>query len=308
MQGSKVLVIGGNGYIGNMLCRYLDMRGYHVLSVDACAYSTPNEFTTFEGDYDLLPDSTFKTCDAVILLAGNSSVKSCGHDPLPSFDNSVNKFVRLMSKLRSGTKFIYASSSSVYGDTGAVAVDEDYELFAPHNLYDLTKHVIDLYAPMFDVEYYGLRFGTVNGFSPQMRGDVMINAMVDSAMKFGEIKLYNPNVHRPILCINDLVGGVGAILESDVDVRGVYNMASFNSTSGQIANAVGSILDVPVKKVQVQSDHKVYNFWIDSSRFERVFDFKFVGTIGSITDSIHRNYHRIRVTYRNEVYGGAEIS
>ena len=58
------------------------------------------------------------------------------------------------------------------------------------NNYDISKHCIDLYAEKSDLQYYGLRFGTLNGYAPITRTDVMINAMTSSALLNGEIKLY----------------------------------------------------------------------------------------------------------------------
>jgi nucleoside-diphosphate-sugar epimerase len=88
-------------------------------------------------------------------------------------------------------KLIYASSSSVYGNVADGYVDETYTNFIQHNQYDTTKYMIDLYAQLFNVEFYGLRFGTVNGASSHVRNDVMLNAMTHSAINAGEIKLFS---------------------------------------------------------------------------------------------------------------------
>ena len=101
-------------------------------------------------------------------------------DKFSSWNNNVRNFATLLKKLN-GTKFIYASSSSVYGNTTQDEIDEEFLDFSPINFYDMAKLHIDHLAKLSDTEYYGLRFGTVNGPAPHIRTDVMINAMTNTA-------------------------------------------------------------------------------------------------------------------------------
>ena len=81
----------------------------------------------------------------------------------------------------------------------------------------------------------------------------MINAMVNSAMNDGHIKLYIKDTMRPILGINDLCGAVKTIVNSDEDKRGLYNLASFNKTAEQIAYEVADVMSVEVKEFERRS-------------------------------------------------------
>jgi nucleoside-diphosphate-sugar epimerase len=225
------------------------------------------------------------------------------------YDNNVRNFINLFSNLSSNQQVIYASSSSVYGNAGENKVDENYHDFIPHNHYDITKHVIDLYAPKFDVQYYGLRFGTVNGFSNNMRKDVMINSMVYNALTDGEIKLYIKDIMRPILGINDLSRAIQEIVNCSEDKRGIYNLASFNKTAEEIAYGVSSVVNVPVKEYisdpfsikNSKLETKSYNFSIDSTKFCESFNFKFTDTIETITDGILQNFNNINFTDRSNI-------
>ena len=247
--------------------------------------------------------------DVVILLAGHSSVKMCEGKFSNAFENNVTNFIDLLSKI-STQKFIYASSSSVYGSVGGKTVSERYYGFKPYNQYDISKHTIDLYAEKSDIEYYGLRFGTVNGYSPIMRNDVMINAMTTSALDNGEIKLYIKDIMRPILGINDLYRSIKTIIDNKDDKRGLYNLASFNKTAEQIAYEVSEVLDIPVKEYEAdptnvenaKSQTKTYNFSISTRKFERKFGFKFKETVSSITNSIVNNYKNIKQTTRAKIH------
>ena len=113
---------------------------------------------------------------------------------------------------------------------------------------------------------------------------------------------------RPILGIKDLCNAIEAIIDCDVDKRGIYNLASFNNTSEGIANGVSSIMNMPVVEYNVSDLEKItnvklqttaYNFAIDSSKFENEFDFKFNETIESITKSLVDGFENCDKTNRN---------
>ena len=303
----NILVIGGKGYIGSKISKDL-LNEHNVQIMDLCWFDEP-ELNTIVSDFGMMDKSFYSQFDSVILLAGHSSVKMCEGNINYPYDNNVRNFINLFSNLSSNQQVIYASSSSVYGNAGENKVDENYHDFIPHNHYDITKHVIDLYAPKFDVQYYGLRFGTVNGFSNNMRKDVMINSMVYNALTDGEIKLYIKDIMRPILGINDLSRAIQEIVNCSEDKRGIYNLASFNKTAEEIADGVSSVVNVPVKEYisdpfsikNSKLETKSYNFSIDSTKFCESFNFKFTDTIETITDGILQNFNNINFTDRSNI-------
>lgn len=303
----KILLIGNRGYIGSFLFKYLKTN-YDVSGIDIGWYeSDTNEEENI--DYNSLDKNFIQNFDSIILLAGHSSVKMCEKDMKSSFNNNVRNFQNLIDKMSSTQKLIYASSSSVYGMVGSSKVSEDYSCFIPHNDYDVTKHIIDILAQRSGIEYYGLRFGTVNGYSSNVRNDVMINAMVYSAINNKEIKLYIKDVTRPILGISDLSRAVETILNSETDMRGVYNLASFSDTAENIANKVSSITKIPV--VHYVSDPnniknskletKCYDFDIDCTKFKNNFNFIFKDTVESLVTGILQNYSNIKFSDRSNI-------
>lgn len=303
----NILVIGGNGYVGSKISKVLS-DDHNVKVLDLCWFNTPDT-DTIVSDFDSMEKLFYAEFDSIILLAGHSSVKMCEGDLHHPYNNNVKNFINLLSKLSPEQKVIYASSSSVYGNAGEKKVNEEYHDFVPHNHYDITKHVIDLYAPKFDVQYYGLRFGTVNGFSPNTRKDVMINSMVYNALTDGEIKLFIKDIMRPILGIDDLCRAIQVIINTDEDKRGIYNLASFNKTAEEIAYGVSSVINVPVKEYESDPfsiknsklETKSYNFSIDSTKFCESFNFKFLDTIESITHGIINNFDNIKFTDRSNI-------
>jgi nucleoside-diphosphate-sugar epimerase len=305
---NKILLIGGNGYIGSKLFPYLTNLNHDVDVVDTCWYGQTIENTIVKDYRDLSRDflSKYKT---IILLAGHSSVKMSEGDLTSCFHNNVTNFVELLEKINDSQKLIYASSSSVYGSVGGKTVTENYYGFKPYNQYDISKHCIDLYAEKSDVEFYGLRFGTLNGYAPVTRTDVMINAMTSSAIDDGEIKLYIKNIMRPILGINDLCRAIETIVNCEEDKRGLYNIASFNKTAEQIAYEVSDVLGVKVQEYETdptqitntKNQTKCYDFSISTRKFCREFKFKFQETVESITNELRNNYDNMIKTDRSKV-------
>lgn len=179
----NILIIGGNGYIGSRLRQVLNNR-YTVASVDCCWHNY--DTASIRTDYNKLTAEQLAQYSAVILLAGHGSVASCNGPIQSPWLNNVTNFTNLLAKISKETILIYASSASVYGNSkpGEYHV-ETTKQFIPVNNYDITKYTLDLEAQLAINQGYkiiGLRFGTVNGWAPNLRTDVMINAMYDSAI------------------------------------------------------------------------------------------------------------------------------
>ena len=295
---SKTLIIGSGGYIGSRLINEIDANGVDINWFKEGRINV--DFKDLTRDY-------YSQYDNIILLAGHSSVKMSEGNLNSCFNNNVRNFIDLLEKL-DNQKLIYASSSSVYGSVGGKTVNEKYFGFEPYNQYDISKHTADLYAQKSDVEYYALRFGTVNGYSPFLRSDVMINAMVNSALTDGHIKLYIKDTMRPILGINDLCGAIKTIVECDEDKRGLYNLASFNKTAEQIAYEVANVMDVEVKEFEAdptqikntKNQTKSYNFSISTLKFRKQFGFKFKDTVEGLATELRDSWDDMKKTDRSK--------
>lgn len=307
MESKRILIIGGCGYIGAKIFEELKLiKDIFVTTVDLEWFGNDSNPDNIQEDYNKLPKFFFEQFDTIILLAAHSSVQMCQDNMLSSFNNNVRNFINLLSKLES-KKFIYASSSSVYGNIDKKNADEECNTYCPNNYYDLGKSEIDNYAKLSGLEYYGLRFGTVNGFSKNLRTDIMINAMVYSAIENKKIIVSNPGISRPILFINDLFFAILEILFSEENHSGFYNLASFNATVDQIAGDVGAEMEVPIEHIESQPfsinkgklQSKAYDFSIDSSKFENTYKFNFTGNTKKIVSNLMENWSLSRKTKRN---------
>jgi nucleoside-diphosphate-sugar epimerase len=274
----RVLITGGCGYIGSAVHHYLKHK-YAFETVDLEWFgnlSNPNNIKT---DFVDLPKSFYSQFDAIVHTASHSSVPLC-KDIYASFNNNVTKLLELTKKLTK-QKFIYASSSCVYVESDGRPKVEN-ELSPPTDGLTLSKTTLDNIMPLLDIEYYGLRFGSVNGWSPNMRTDLMINAMTKSAIKNKEVVVFNTYAYRPILSTEDLARSIDAILQSD-DKRGIYNVASFNKNIGNIGSIVANYMNVSLINKGVS---QTYDFTISSEKFINTFNFKFNATVESIVKSI----------------------
>lgn len=311
----KVLIIGGKGYIGTQFIDYLhstykDLPDVTIVSLDSNNYSGNNKVSEYSdinyitAKYQDLPTSFYHEFTDIVLLAGQGSVSN-SKDVLNVIDNNVRNFAWLLEIIKPEQKLIYASSSSVYGRTNNKEVDEEFcktSGYEPYNYYDWSKQTIDQLAELSGKQYYSLRFGTVNGFSRNLRNDVMINSMSYNAKTNGKIFVSNHHVNRPILGINDLCRALWSIIiNGKPEFSGVYNLNSFNATVGEIAQGVSKVWKVPCHEftsnntpiLNFKLQTKSYDFKIHSTKFINTFNFEFKDTLDSITQNLCNKWNEI---------------
>lgn len=295
-MSKTVLIIGGNGYIGSRLIHDLHTI-YTMHSVDVCWFDSPLSTTELK-DYRTLTKEEVAKYDAVVLLAGHSSVKMCDGPIISSWNNNINNFIELVNKLDKSQLLIYASSGSVYGSSNEVSTEDIPLRFKPINNYDLTKYSLDLHAQKFIKEGYkivGLRFGTVNGWSPNTREELMINSMTKKSLYDGAITVSNKMITRPILGISDLSSAVRAIIDNPKS--GIYNLSSFVDTVDNISSGVSRILNSKVQDTLNTSG--AYDFVMDTTKFKQTYDFLFNASIDSIVQELVDNFEKTKFSDRN---------
>lgn len=260
-----VLIIGACGYVGSAVYKHLKSKGHEVDAVDLELRGNPG-IENRKTDYRRV--SHLKSYDAIVWLAGHSSVGQSRAQPVEAFDNNLVGLVRLATKL-TGQPLIYASSASVYAIKGG-----RYD-----NMYDLTKHAGDAALRLVYNNAFGLRFGTVCGVSPNMRWDVMVNGMVRDAVTKGTVYMRNPEIRRPILGMHDLCTAIEVTLNGNL-MPGCYNVSSFSGTVGSIAHKVAAMMCVPVEELGGEAT-PAYDFEMPSSFIPRE-------TLESIVDEIRQ--------------------
>lgn len=275
----KTLLIGASGYVGSALYPTLLEHGHDVTACDALWFGGPSGQTIQRRLYQELDRTELAHYDAICLFGAHSNVGMSLNDPMGALKNNLYGPIELVEKLRPDQIFVYASSSSVYSGCKSLLADETMPLYAPQNIYDYTKAAFDNYMlQRRNRRFYGLRFGTVNGHSPSVRWDLIINSMTRNALKDGQILLFNGQVHRPVLATADLIRAIPRIFTTN-GAPGLYNLASFNGTVAQIADAVSACTGA---RIVQRPDTATYDFSISTEKFESEFDFEFVSSPDSI--------------------------
>lgn len=176
---TKILVTGGAGFIGSNLCEELLNKGASVTCLDNFStgkkeniepfLSNPN-FKSITGDIRNLDDcrKAVEGCDYVLHEAALGSVPRSINDPITTNEVNVSGFLNMLVAARDAKvkRFIYAASSSTYGDSKALPKIED-QIGKPLSPYAITKYVNELYADVFaktyQMECIGLRYFNVFG-------------------------------------------------------------------------------------------------------------------------------------------------
>jgi nucleoside-diphosphate-sugar epimerase len=274
---SRILVAGGAGFIGSALVPRLLERGHDVVVVDLLWFGNhlPPEVEVRQRNVLDLTEEDLRGFDQVIFLAGLSNDPMAEYSPAQNFvfNAACPGYLAYIAKKAGAGRYVYASSCSVYGYTGNqlyTEVDVPTSTY-PYGISKLQGEfgVLQLQDPSFSV--IALRKGTVCGYSPRMRLDLVINTMFASAVSKHQINVTNPTIWRPILGIEDAVDAYILAVESGHDVSGVFNIASENCTLADLGERVRDAIQDELSisatlLIASLSDVRNYRVAIDKAR------------------------------------------
>ena len=246
LTNKKILVTGGAGFIGSNLCEELLRLGNQVSCLDNFATGKREniapllgnpDFTLFEGDIRKLDDclKASKGVDYILHQAALGSVPRSIKDPITSNDVNVSGFLNMLVAARdNGVKrFVYAASSSTYGDSESMPKVEDV-IGKPLSPYAITKYVNELYADIFSKTYgletIGLRYFNVFGRKQDPNGAyaAVIPKFVSQLMK-GESPVINGdgNYSRDFTYIDNVIQAnlLSLVTTNKKAINTVYNVA-----------------------------------------------------------------------------------
>lgn len=248
-EAMRVLVAGGAGYIGSVLVNLLMKRGHRVRVVDLGLFGLDHlaaEAEVIPGDIRQMNESWLDDIDAVVNLAGLSN------DPMANFSPRLNyefnaaaaALLAQMSKAAGIRRFVFGSTCSVYGYLDSDEIDEDAPTKAQFP-YAISKLMAERALACLADETFRpiiLRKGTVMGWSPRMRYDLVTNTMVKTAITSRRIVVHNPSLWRPLVDVNDAARAYAMALEAPEAISGTFNICYDNFTVAQIAQEVVSAL------------------------------------------------------------------
>lgn len=286
----NVLVTGGAGYVGHVLTPRLLSEGYNVTVYDKLFFGArfPNDpkLRVIEGD---IRDTAklaeaFKGQDAILHLACISNDASFELDEGLSKTINYDCFAPMVKAAKEAgvRRFVYASSSSVYGVSDSPNVTEDHPLI-PLTLYNKFKGMCEpelLAQKSDDFTVVVIRPATICGYSPRTRMDLSVNILTNHAINKNKITVFGGNQMRPNLHIDDMVDAYLLMLEAPHEkIHGeTFNIGFENHSIADIAKMVKKVVEeVFPEKGNIEivttpsNDNRSYH--VNSDKVRRVLGF-----------------------------------
>ena len=282
----NIFITGGAGYVGSSLVLLLLKKGYEVTVFDLMIYGEKvlpkhKNLKIIKGDIrnQELLKKVISGHDCLIHLACISNDPSFELNPSLGKQINLDSFVPLVeiSKSFGIKRFIYASTSSVYGIKNEKKVNEEMSL-EPLTDYSRFKAECEKILLRYQSENFTtttLRPATVCGYSPRQRLDLVVNILTNLAFNKREIKVFGGDQLRPNIHINDMVNAYVCMIESPKNlVAGeIFNVGYDNQSVNSIALLVKEVIGYDVKVINVKSDDN-RSYHISSEKIEKILNFK----------------------------------
>src|SRR5712692_8132796 len=310
----KLLIAGGAGYVGCALIPKLLDRGYKVDVVDLFWFGNhlPRQAGILNKDIFQLTVEDLERYDQVVFLAGLSNDPMAEYSPNKNFvfNAAAPAYLAYIAKKAKVKRYIYASSCSVYGYTENELYDEMSPASSsyPYGISKLQGEQGALQLADENFSVISLRKGTISGYSPRMRFDLIINTMFKSAMKDLTIMVNNPSIWRPILSIQDAVTGYTRAIEAHQKISGIFNIASGNYTVGEVSDLVKSTIEERLGlRVNLCIKHiqDFRNYKVSLEKAKNVLSFHPADDVKSIVAQLIDNWDKCR-DCENPLYSNIE--
>lgn len=290
----KVLVIGGGGYCGSILVPQLLAEGWEVTVYDILIWYGHAHLPTDNPKLKVIQGDVRDTAkvaqacvgqDAVLHLACISNDASFELDEHLSTSVNLDSFepIVIAAKKAGVRRFVFASSSSVYGVSDSPDVTEDHPL-VPLTLYNKYKGMCEpLLLKHTDKDFVGVIFrpATVCGYAPRQRLDLSVNILTNHAVNKGKITVFGGSQLRPNLHVQDYADLCKLLLTAPTEkiANQIFNCGFQNLSISDIALAVKKVVqeefpekgDIPI---ETTSSNDLRSYHINSGKIKRALGFE----------------------------------
>ena len=296
--------------MGSVLTEELLARGYQVRVLDRLYYGDDglegvrDQVQLVVGDMRAVGTEVLEGVDAVINVGGLSNDPTADYNPRANHEMNAVAAAKLgeLSKELGVPRYIYASSCSIYdrglGEEDHDIVQDESAEVAPKAAYSRSKYDAErLLIGMADDSFCPtiLRKGTIYGFSPRMRYDLVVNTFVKDALTGAGLSLYSGGeMWRPLLDVRDAARAYIACLEAEEDtVKGeVFNVCHSNMRISELSLRTRQTLDSVGVEVQILPDYrerKERSYRVSTRKIEQVMGFRPEVTVeASVVDMVER--------------------
>ncbi|MCI5058334.1 MAG: GDP-mannose 4,6-dehydratase [Flavobacteriales bacterium] len=312
MEKKKVvLVTGCAGFIGSHLVSKLLKQGFQVMGLDNFDDFYPRnikeknlaefidhqnftfrEFDICRDDFEILEEPV----DIVVHLAAKAGVLPSVNNPVDFLEVNVMGTQRVLEFMRNKgiRKLVFASSSSIYGNSKEIPFQEDADVSEPISPYASTKKSCELlihtYHHLFDFDVINLRFFTVYG--PKQRPDLAIHKFVHKIINQQVIQVYGDgSTSRDYTFIDDIVSGIEASIDLVGKSKGLYEIMNLGNGNPITLKSMIDVLfevfgpteleyvakqpgDVDITYADISKAQKLLNYSPQTSFFEGILKFK----------------------------------
>jgi nucleoside-diphosphate-sugar epimerase len=294
-MGGKILLVGGAGYVGSVLTQELLERGYAVRVLDRLYFGeiglggVRDRVELVVGDMRTLKAEILRDVEAVVNVGGLSNDPTAEYNPQANHEMNTVAAHRLAELCAANgvRRYIYASSCSIYdrgvgSDSHDDLLDEESPV-DPRAAYSSSKYEAeglllemagDGFCPII------LRKGTIYGFSPRMRYDLVVNTFVKDALSKGVITIhYGGEMWRPLVEVRDVARAYIACLRADEDVvRGqIFNVSFTNFRISELALRVRETFRSLGRNVDIRSDYGyrgVRSYRVSGAKLQRTLNYR----------------------------------
>ncbi len=276
-----MLVTGGAGYIGSVLVGDLLTKGYKVTVLDNFQYEE-NSLATHYIDKnfhvinaDVRNDQVLKSIlpkfDWIIPLAAIVGAPACNRDPLAAKSINVDSALRLFDVSESQSRILMPTTNSAYGTTAEGTITNELSGLNPISSY--AKHKVEVESALMNRgNAVSFRLATVFGMSPRMRLDLLVNDLVNRALRDKSVVLFESKFVRNFIHVRDVSRAIQHAMENwDIFSGEIFNvgLSSANISKRDLCLKIQQhVPEFVFTEAEIAKDPDQRNYWVSNEKIE----------------------------------------